>query len=379
MLRFSTAHDSRLKTFARRLGGSREGPSHAALLRRAARRASGRPPLLEVRELPEDRVLQAARRLEQGPVAVESEKARGLVTVSAGNHAQAVAWAARMAGAACAVVMPSSAPRSRSTAGQGLRRRGDPARRPRHALRQVERGPGSARPDLRPSVRRCRSSWRARARPGSRSWRTFPDVDVVVVPVGGEGCSAAWPRPSSSSGRQRRSSRSSSRKGRASLRRSRRASPVPVPRPPDTLADGMTPPFVGALPLQIAREAVDEIVAVGERRDHRGNEAPDDAREALRRGLRRRRDGRHPDRQGEDSGRRAASPRSSPGGNVDLERIAALSPSRAAADHDVRTKRPWRRPTSPSTGRSRRGTSPRWSRSGCTTSPRRCVHPGGTG
>src|SRR5512141_250280 len=43
----------------------------------------------------------------------EEEKARGLVTVSAGNHAQAVAWAARSAGAACAVVMPASAPRSK--------------------------------------------------------------------------------------------------------------------------------------------------------------------------------------------------------------------------------------------------------------------------
>ncbi|HEX7839386.1 MAG TPA: pyridoxal-phosphate dependent enzyme, partial [Kofleriaceae bacterium] len=39
--------------------------------------------------------------------------------------------------------------------------------------------------------------------------------------------------------------------------------PVPSPRP-DTLADGMTPPFVGALPLAIAREAVDEIVTVTE-------------------------------------------------------------------------------------------------------------------
>jgi threonine dehydratase len=39
--------------------------------------------------------------------------------------------------------------------------------------------------------------------------------------------------------------------------------PVPSPRPV-TVADGMTPPFVGALPLAIAREAVDEIVAVSE-------------------------------------------------------------------------------------------------------------------
>jgi threonine dehydratase len=39
--------------------------------------------------------------------------------------------------------------------------------------------------------------------------------------------------------------------------------PVAVKRP-DTLADGMTPPFVGALPLEIAREAIDEIVNVSE-------------------------------------------------------------------------------------------------------------------
>ncbi len=38
---------------------------------------------------------------------------------------------------------------------------------------------------------------------------------------------------------------------------------MPVPRPA-TLADGMTPPFVGALAVEIAREAVDEIVTVTE-------------------------------------------------------------------------------------------------------------------
>jgi threonine dehydratase len=40
--------------------------------------------------------------------------------------------------------------------------------------------------------------------------------------------------------------------------------PVPVSRPAETLADGMTPPFVGALPMAIAREAVDAIVTVTE-------------------------------------------------------------------------------------------------------------------
>jgi threonine dehydratase len=43
----------------------------------------------------------------------EEKRARGLITVSAGNHAQAVAWAARVVGVPCTVVMPADAPRSK--------------------------------------------------------------------------------------------------------------------------------------------------------------------------------------------------------------------------------------------------------------------------
>src|SRR5262249_4670448 len=49
----------------------------------------------------------------------EAERSRGLVTVSAGNHAQAVAWAARIAGAAATVVMPTDAPRTKIEAVRG--------------------------------------------------------------------------------------------------------------------------------------------------------------------------------------------------------------------------------------------------------------------
>ena len=40
----------------------------------------------------------------------EEEKARGVVAVSSGNHAQGVAWAARRLGIAAAIVMPADAP-----------------------------------------------------------------------------------------------------------------------------------------------------------------------------------------------------------------------------------------------------------------------------
>jgi threonine dehydratase len=47
------------------------------------------------------------------------ERANGIVTVSAGNHAQAVAWAARLVEAPCVVVMPVDAPRAKVDAVRG--------------------------------------------------------------------------------------------------------------------------------------------------------------------------------------------------------------------------------------------------------------------
>ena len=40
--------------------------------------------------------------------------------------------------------------------------------------------------------------------------------------------------------------------------------PVRVARPTETVADGMTPPFVGTLAVEAARRIVDEIVTVSE-------------------------------------------------------------------------------------------------------------------
>src|SRR6187200_1665969 len=47
------------------------------------------------------------------------EKARGIVSVSAGNHAQAVAFAAAMEKIPCVVVMPVSAPKNKLDATRG--------------------------------------------------------------------------------------------------------------------------------------------------------------------------------------------------------------------------------------------------------------------
>ncbi|OJY63550.1 MAG: pyridoxal-5'-phosphate-dependent protein [Sphingobium sp. 66-54] len=50
----------------------------------------------------------------------EGERARGVVGVSSGNHAQGVAWAARRLGVAATIVMPRDAPRAKLAATQVL-------------------------------------------------------------------------------------------------------------------------------------------------------------------------------------------------------------------------------------------------------------------
>jgi len=47
------------------------------------------------------------------------QKSKGLITISAGNHAQGLAYAARQFEVACTVVMPESAPVSKTRAAQG--------------------------------------------------------------------------------------------------------------------------------------------------------------------------------------------------------------------------------------------------------------------
>ena len=50
----------------------------------------------------------------------EEERARGVVAVSSGNHAQAVAWAARRLGIAATIVMPRNAPKVKLEATRAL-------------------------------------------------------------------------------------------------------------------------------------------------------------------------------------------------------------------------------------------------------------------
>ena len=117
----------------------------------------------------------------------EEEKARGLVTASAGNHAQGVAYAARAAGVPATIVMPTTTPlvKVNNTKDYGAKvvlhgETFDDAAELAAKLSQEE-GLTYVHPFNDPAIATGQ---------GTISYEIFqdlPDVDVILVPIGGGG------------------------------------------------------------------------------------------------------------------------------------------------------------------------------------------------
>jgi threonine dehydratase len=192
-----------------------------------------------------------------------AERARGIVTVSAGNHAQAVAWASARVGAPCAVVMPADAPRSKIDAVRGyggeviLHDDRATVFDRLHAVR-AERGMTFVHPFDDPVVLAVAGTC------GLEIVEGMPDVECVVVPVGGGGLMGGIATAVKALRPSARVIAVELAAGPGLAPALAAGKPVPVARPAGTLADGMGPPFVGALPLEIARRLVDDVVGVSE-------------------------------------------------------------------------------------------------------------------
>jgi threonine dehydratase len=194
----------------------------------------------------------------------DAERRRGLVTVSAGNHAQATAWAARVVGAPCVVVMPTDAPRSKLDATRGYGAEivlHDDRTTLFDRMHEVERERGLTfvHPFDDPV---------GLAGAGTTGLELVEDardgIDVVIVPVGGGGLLAGVASAVKQLSPKTRVVAVELAAGPGLGPALAAGKPVPAPRPAGTLCDGMTPPFVGAMPLAIAGEAVDEIALVTE-------------------------------------------------------------------------------------------------------------------
>jgi threonine dehydratase len=199
----------------------------------------------------------------------EEDRGRGLVTVSAGNHAQAVAWAASRSGVPCTVVMPAKAPSPKVAAVEGYGARivfHDDNATLFDRLRAVEKETCyvfSSSTIL---------SVAGRARPVSKSSRTFERP--VYRPGRGQthgGVASVVKAPRG----PRRPVELAEGPGLAPMAAGR---PIPVSRPANA-ADGLVLPRRRAA-LEIARETPDTVVTVTEEEIADASPAAD-ARELL--------------------------------------------------------------------------------------------------
>lgn len=189
------------------------------------------------------------------------ERARGILTYSSGNHAQAIALASRLLGASATIVMPENAPaaKRRATEGYGarvvsydpatarredvaevLRREGDPVLVPPYDHADVIAGQGTAAQELLEDA---------------------GELDLLLVPCGGGGllsgsalaaralaphCRVVGVEPELADDATR-----SFRTGRLHT----------VSNPP-TIADGARTPSLGTLTFPLVRQNVDDMVTV---------------------------------------------------------------------------------------------------------------------
>ncbi len=192
----------------------------------------------------------------------EEEKARGIVSVSAGNHAQAVAFAAAMEKIPCTVVMPVTAPSNKLEATRGygatvvlhedmrtIFERTEEVRREKNAI--------LLHPFNDPDV------IAGQATVGIEIAEDVRDADVVVVGIGGGAliCGIALAMKNLNP-----SVRiiGVEHEGAPTMTRALQAGkPVRLEKI-ETIADGLSAPYVGEWNYALAQKYVDDIVLVSD-------------------------------------------------------------------------------------------------------------------
>ncbi len=191
----------------------------------------------------------------------ESQRRAGVVSVSAGNHAQALAWAAAAQGISCTVVMPSTASRSKIDASEGYGARiilenGSAAAFERALSIGSEEGRTFVHPFDDVNIIAGAGTV------GLELHEQLADLDVVVVPVGGGGLISGVLVAIKALAPHVRVY-GVEPVGAAALHQSLAAGqPVKLQQPPRTIADGLAAPMAGKLTYAIVSKFAEDMVLV---------------------------------------------------------------------------------------------------------------------
>jgi threonine dehydratase len=189
------------------------------------------------------------------------EVARGVITYSSGNHAQAVALAARMRHTRAVVVMPTTSPQIKR---QGAQRLGaEVVLEGTTSVERKVRAEAIAAAEGLVMVPPFDHPWiiAGQGTAGLEIVQEWPDVDTVVVPVGGGGLAAGV---AAAVRRLKPDTRiiGVEPEGAASMRAALNAGGPVTLASIDTIADGLAPVRTGDLTFKHLRELADDVVTV---------------------------------------------------------------------------------------------------------------------
>ena len=198
----------------------------------------------------------------------DGERGRGVVTISAGNHAQAVAWAAGRTATRAVVVMPEGASRTKVAATRGygaeVVMHGTAADAFREARRRsMHDGLTFLHPFDSAAVIAGHGST------GLEIDEDLPGGKTLVVPVGGGGQIAGIAGALAASGRVARHAAGVriigvEPEGAPSMRRSLDLGRAARLDATDTIADGLAPPMAGKLNYRYVAEFAEDVVLVSD-------------------------------------------------------------------------------------------------------------------
>lgn len=192
----------------------------------------------------------------------ESARRRGVVTVSAGNHAQALAWAARVSGVVATVVMPAAASQAKADASAGY---GAEVIRHGTTFEAFDRAQALAAERKLVFVHPFDDE-EVMAGAGTTALEILEqasDIDTVVVPIGGGGLIGGI----AAAIKQLRPSvrvYGVEPRGAAAMRASLDAGHAVRLQAVDTIADGLAAPMAGTLTYEMVRRYVDDVVLVND-------------------------------------------------------------------------------------------------------------------
>jgi len=192
----------------------------------------------------------------------DAQRKAGVVCASSGNHGKALSWAAQRAGVRATIVMPANAYANKVQACRdfGAEVLLFPTRE--QAEREVERRVQAGSVLVHPydAARTLEGAGTV----GLEIAQDWPEVDAVVIPVGGlvAGCALALRREFG----ERVQIFGAEPEGAATLTRGlERGAPVVV-EPIESKVQGLTPLFCGQINIDIARATLDGVFALSDER-----------------------------------------------------------------------------------------------------------------